>query len=141
MSLHVMTRSAGLLNPPGQQAFQCTNQCISAAGVINPPGPSHDMGLEHVPQHGPSTHAYHLGVLYRSNSALGPTKTLKLGPVFFFAGFVDLYLLHEWATNNGAEETTIQCAQYVGMCSHSRYYHHRNHLTCSWDITQVMFDK
>ena len=50
------------------------------------PNMSHDMGLEHVPQHGPSTHAYHLGVLYRSNSALGPTKTLKLGPVFFSQG-------------------------------------------------------
>ena len=89
---------------------------------------SHDLGLEHVPQHGPRIHAYHLGLLYRSNTTLGPRKTLKQGPVFF-AGFVDLYLLHECATNDGAEETTFQCAQYVGMCSNNWFYHHRNHLT------------
>ena len=51
MSRHVMIRSAGLLNAPGPQAFQYTNQCSRAASVINAPGPSHYMGLEHVPRH------------------------------------------------------------------------------------------
>ena len=79
-----------------------------------------------------------MGVKYRSSLAAvmswlaltsWSNKDFETRTCFFFAGFVDLYLLHECATNDGAEETTIQCAQYVGMCINNRYYHHHNHLT------------